>query len=226
MKRAVVLLSGGLDSTTLAYRMARRGVSLIGLSFDYGQRHRRELTGATRTALRLGMEAHQIMKFDLSAWKNSPLTGGEEVPLDREQEGVAPTYVPGRNLILLSFALSLAETYACEAVLIGAHGHDRAGYPDCREEFFSAFEQAGILGTRTGAEGRPIQISRPYVTWKKSSIVAEGLDLKVPYADTWTCYNGRDLACGRCDSCRSRLAAFAANGVPDPVPYEFEESQN
>jgi 7-cyano-7-deazaguanine synthase len=227
MKRAVCLLSGGIDSTTAAAIAKSEGWEILALTIDYGQRHRREIEAARKVAASLGVAEHIVLQVDLRAWGGSALTADAiDVPVGQVaaatcpgQVGIPVTYVPARNLIFLSLAVSFAEAREAQRVYFGANSLDYSGYPDCRPEFVQAFSRAAALGTRVGAEGRPVEIIAPLQNLSKAEILRRGLELGVDYSLTWSCYRGEDKACGKCDSCRIRLAAFAALGRDDPIPY-------
>jgi 7-cyano-7-deazaguanine synthase len=221
MSKAVILLSGGLDSaTTLA--MARSEVgTCYALTIDYGQRHRAELDAARRVAQALRVADHRIARFDLSWIGGSALTDSSIAVPDRPSEGIPITYVPARNTVFLALALGWAEVLEAEAIYIGANAIDYSGYPDCRPEFLEAFGRLAALATRAGVEGRAIQIRSPLVTMPKAEIIKTGARLGVDFSLTLSCYdpddNGR--ACGGCDSCRLRAQGFRAAGIPDPTRY-------
>jgi len=224
IKKAVILLSGGLDSSTVLYQAAADGYECYGISFDYQQRHRRELRSAVEIAQRLGVKEHQIINFDLRQWGGSALTDNTiDLPTDRSlvemSEQIPITYVPARNTIFLSFALSYAETTGAERVYLGVNALDYSGYPDCRSDYIAAMQEVFNLGTKQGREGQGIKIITPLIELKKREIIELGNQLGVPWQDTWSCYAGGDVACGVCDSCRLRLAAFAELGLEDPLPY-------
>ncbi|MBM3269325.1 MAG: 7-cyano-7-deazaguanine synthase QueC [Candidatus Sericytochromatia bacterium] len=220
-RKAVVLLSGGLDSSTCAYLARSEGFEILALSFDYGQRLRRELDSAVRVAAAVGAAEHVIMTFDLRRFGGSALTADIPVPRHRTAaeigEGVPVTYVPGRNTIFLAFGLSFAEARGAEALFIGVNALDSSGYPDCRPEFIAAFQEAGRLGTRAGSEGAPIRIVTPLVALTKGDIVKLGMAAGVDHALTWSCYLGGEEPCGSCDSCLLRARGFAEAGVVDPL---------
>jgi 7-cyano-7-deazaguanine synthase len=222
--RAVVLLSGGLDSTVAAALARDRGFELHALSFDYGQRHRRELESARAVAKALGAASHATMRVPMGELGGSALTQGDlAVPTGRSEAEMGAdipiTYVPARNVVFLSLALGLAEVRDADAIVIGANALDYSGYPDCRPEFFRAFQEAARLGTKRGVEGRPIRIEVPLQHMTKADIVREGLRVEAPLELTWSCYQGGLEACGECDSCRLRLKGFREAGVRDPIPY-------
>lgn len=224
MKRAVVLLSGGLDSATTAAVARADGYELYAISFDYGQRHVRELDSARAVAGSLGVVDHLIVSFDLRGMGGSALTDDIAVPLDRATDDMAgdipSTYVPARNTIFLSFALGYAETLGAFDIFIGVSQVDYSGYPDCRSEFIESFEKTANLATKAGVEGTGrFRIHAPLIDLSKADTVRRGLGLGVDYSLTWSCYQGEDLACGRCDSCKLRLAGFAEAGAVDPLEY-------
>ena len=227
-KIAVCLLSGGLDSATTLAIARRRGFDCVALSFDYGQRHRFELDSARRVALALGACDHRVIRLDLSAsggFGRSALTDAIEVPKDRSDladAGIPVTYVPARNTIFLSVALACAEVVGAFDIFLGVNAVDYSGYPDCRPEFVEAFERLANLATAAAVEGRgTYRIHAPLIDMSKGEIIRTGLDLGVDYSLTHSCYDPspEGLACGRCDSCRLRLAGFAAAGATDPVRY-------
>ncbi len=226
-KRAVILLSGGLDSATTAAIARDRGFALLALSVDYGQRHRFELTAARRVAEALGVERHVVISVDLSAIGGSALTDQIDVPKDRDaeamQRGIPVTYVPARNAMLLSLALGYAEVVEAADLFIGVNVLDYSGYPDCRREFIAAFAHLASLATKAGVEGRlQFSIHTPLIDLTKAQIIACGRQLGVDYSLTHSCYDpdGAGVSCGRCDACRLRLRGFAEAGVEDPLPYQ------
>jgi 7-cyano-7-deazaguanine synthase len=223
--RAVLLLSGGMDSATTGAIAREQGFELYALSFRYGQRHAIELDAARKVAGALGVARHAILDIDLAAFGGSALTAGIDVPKDRPLAAMAAaipvTYVPARNTIFLSFALSWAETLDASDLFIGANAIDYSGYPDCRPEFLRAFEAMARLGTKMGTEGHAITIHAPLIGMTKGVIVETGRALGVDFALTRTCYDPNALgeACGRCDACQLRLKGFAEAGLRDPAPY-------
>ncbi len=224
-KKAVVLLSGGLDSSTVLYQAKADGCECYALSFDYHQRHRRELGSAKLVAQSARIVDHQIVSFDLRRWGGSALTDEQiELPRDRtlaEMSSHIPvTYVPARNTIFLSFALAYAETISANFVYIGVNALDYSGYPDCRPDYIQAMQEVFRLGTKQGREGQAIAIVSPLLELKKTEIIQLGNQLGVPWEETWSCYAGDELACGQCDACRLRLAAFAELGLQDPLLYQ------
>ncbi len=219
--RAVLLLSGGLDSYTAGALMRERGYELYALSVSYGQRHACEIAAARTVAASLGVVRHIELDVDLRRFGGSSLTADLPVPLDRQirPDEIPSTYVPARNTVMLSLALAWAETLASVDVVIGVNALDYSGYPDCRPEFIAAFEALARLATRAGVEGRPLTVHAPLQHWTKARIIREGLRLGLDYGLTHSCYNpspdGRP--CGRCDSCAIRADGFREAGVADPV---------
>jgi 7-cyano-7-deazaguanine synthase len=214
---AIALLSGGLDSATAAALAQEAGHQVIGLSFDYGQRHRRELQAAAAVAAALGLAEHHTVAVNLAAWGGSALTDQTiAIPSEGVQEGVIPsTYVPGRNTVFIAIGLSLAEARSAERLVLGVNAVDYSGYPDCRPDYLEAFQQLADLASKAGREGHGTQLWAPLVEWSKTQIVQEALRLQVPVGDTWSCYSGGDTPCGVCDSCRIRDAALVEAGRPD-----------
>ena len=218
MKKAVVLLSGGLDSATTLFYARSKGFKVSCLIFDYGQRHRKEIRQAQRIA-RYARCPYQIFKISFP-WRGSSLVDPRlSLPINRDLniKEIPSTYVPGRNIIFLSFAVSYAETIRAEVVFIGANAIDYSGYPDCRPEFYRAFQKVLKTGMKSGVQGRTIKISTPLITQTKAQIIKIGLKLKVPYHWTWSCYQDGKRPCGKCDSCRLRQRGFQALGVRDPL---------
>lgn len=216
--RAVILLSGGLDSTTVAWLARASGFELCALSFDYGQRHRRELDAAERVAETLGVSEHQIVRMNLGDWSASSLTGQGDIPTSGVGVEIPSTWVPARNHIFLAVASGYAEVVGASAIYIGVSEVDYSGYPDCRGEFLDAFQRAADLASKQFVEeGRSIPVIAPFLYLPKSGVVRLGLSLGVDYALTWSCYLGGDAPCGVCDSCRLRAAAFEAAGEADPL---------
>ena len=221
MKKAVVLVSGGLDSATTLALAQEQGYACYALSFDYGQRHRCELDAARKVAEAAEVVEHKIITLNLDNIGGSALTD-TAIPVPQQAtEGIPVTYVPARNTVFLALALGWAEVLEAEAIFIGVNAVDYSGYPDCRPEFIEAFANMAQLATKTGVEGRPIRIETPLIHLSKAEIIQQGSRLGVDYANTISCYDpdteGR--ACGRCDSCRLRAAGFEAAGVADPTRY-------
>jgi 7-cyano-7-deazaguanine synthase len=223
--RAVVLLSGGLDSYTAAAVAQRDGFELFALSIDYGQRHARELDAAGAVAAALGVSRHVVIALDLRRFGGSALTADIAVPRDRGLDpGEIPiTYVPARNTIFLSLALAWAEVLDAHAIVIGVNALDYSGYPDCRPEFVAAFERLAALATRAGVEGQHLRVLAPLVDLTKAQIIALGVSLGLDYGLTHSCYDPAPdgSPCGHCDSCRLRAAGFAEAGVPDPLAARY-----
>ena len=223
--KAVVLLSGGLDSTVTAALAQQDGHRIHCVTVSYGQRHRVEIERAQAVAKALGAAGHVVVTVDLRAIGGSALTADVEVPKDRAQEeraGEIPiTYVPARNTVFLSLALAYAETLDAQAIYFGANVLDYSGYPDCRPDFIRAFETVARLGTKMGVEGRTVEIRAPLLMLSKAEIIRRGQDLRVPFQLTHSCYDPglEGVACGRCDSCLIRREGFRQAGVVDPVPY-------
>jgi 7-cyano-7-deazaguanine synthase len=220
--RAVVLVSGGLDSATTLALARSQGFECYALSVDYGQRHSAELDAAMRVAAALGAQEHRIMRVDLAGIGGSALTDTSIAVPEQPTVGIPVTYVPARNTILLALALGWAEVLGAEDIFIGVNAVDFSGYPDCRPAFIEAFSHLAALATKAGVEGHPCRVQAPLISWSKQRIVREGTRLGVDYALTVSCYQADDLgaACGRCDSCRLRRAGFESAGVPDPTVYQ------
>ncbi|HKP85862.1 MAG TPA: 7-cyano-7-deazaguanine synthase QueC [Blastocatellia bacterium] len=228
-RKAVVLLSGGLDSTTTLAIALNEGYAAYAMSFRYGQRHSIELESASRVAQALGARKHLTVDIDLRAIGGSALTDEIDVPKERSPDemssGIPVTYVPARNTIFLSFALAWAETLAASDVFIGVNALDYSGYPDCRPEYIEAFERMANLATKAGVEGRiKLRIRTPLVAMTKAEIINKGLELGVDYSLTHSCYDPTPggLACGKCDSCLLRLKGFNEAGARDPLRYASE----
>lgn len=227
IKRAVVLLSGGLDSATAAAAAKASGFSLYALTFEYGQRHANEVDAAKRVADALAVEQHVVLPIDLRVFGGSALTSDTRVPKDRALEtiggGIPDTYVPARNTIFLAYALAWAEVIDANDIFIGVNCVDYSGYPDCRPEYVDAYQAMARLATRAGVEGEgKLTIHSPLITLSKGEIIRKGLELGVDYALTRSCYDpGPDgIACGRCDACVLRRTGFEEAGSMDPIEYE------
>jgi 7-cyano-7-deazaguanine synthase len=221
MPRAVVLLSGGLDSATVLALARERGHAVHALSVHYGQRHSSELAAAAKVAAALGAVEHRVMGVDLAGIGGSALTDPALAVPEAATTGIPITYVPARNTLMLSLALGWAEVLEADAIYIGVNAVDYSGYPDCRPEYIEAFRRLAQLATRRGVEGHPIALEAPLLHLSKAQIIGEGLRLGVDFALTVSCYqaDAEGRACGRCDSCRLRREGFAAAGVPDPTRY-------
>jgi 7-cyano-7-deazaguanine synthase len=226
-RRAVVLLSGGMDSATTAAIARHRGFEVCALSFRYGQRHAAELTAAQRVARQLGLARHTVVDIDLRAFGGSALTDDIAVPKDRPVEamgtGIPVTYVPARNTIFLSYALGWAEVLGASDIFIGVNALDYSGYPDCRPEYIAAFQVMAQLATRAGTEGRRrVTIDTPLILLSKREIIELGVAYGVDFGLTLTCYDPAPdgAACGRCDACQLRLKGFREAGLTDPAPYQ------
>jgi 7-cyano-7-deazaguanine synthase len=225
MKRAVVLLSGGLDSATVLAIVRSEGYVAYALSFSYGQRHEREMAAAEKVARSLGAFEHRTARIDLRVFGGSALTGDLPIrqarSIDEMAREIPTTYVPARNTIFLSYALAWAEVLGATDIFLGVNAVDYSGYPDCRPEFIRAFEQLATLATRAGIEGACFRIHAPLLSLSKAEIIARGVSLGVDYSLTHSCYDpaadGR--ACGVCDSCQLRLKGFQEAGLSDPIPY-------
>ena len=231
-KRAVVLLSGGLDSATVLAMAKSQGYEVFALSFSYGQRHSWELEAAKRVAQSQGVTEHKTATIDLRIFGGSALTDNIEVPkgrtVDEMSHGIPITYVPARNTIFLSFALAWAEVLGSSDIFIGVNVLDYSGYPDCRPEYIEAFQHMANLATKAGVEGnQALKIHTPLITLSKAEIIRAGIELGVDYGVTSSCYdpapNGQP--CGRCDSCLLRLKGFRDNGIDDPLGYQVLENQ-
>ncbi|QCS48926.1 7-cyano-7-deazaguanine synthase QueC [Picosynechococcus sp. PCC 11901] len=217
MKRAVVLLSGGLDSATSAAQAIADGYEVFALSFRYGQKHSRELRAAQKIAEHLGITEHFVMDVNLSQWGGSSLTDiNQAIPQSGVQTGDIPsTYVPGRNTVFLAIALSLAEAKQAEAIYLGINAVDYSGYPDCRPEYLAAYQKLADLSSKVGIEGHAPQLVAPLVLDTKVEIIQKAVKLGVPIAETWSCYQGGEHPCGLCDSCRIRDEALIKAGYPE-----------
>ncbi len=221
MKKAVILLSGGLDSATTLAIARNEGYACYALSLDYGQRHRAELQAAAAVAQSLGVSAHRVVQFDLSVFGGSALTDASIAVPTSPGAGIPVTYVPARNTIMLSLALAWMEVLMASDIFIGANAVDYSGYPDCRPEYIAAFERMANLALKSAVEGKAVGILAPLIALSKADIIRRGLALGVDYSQTVSCYQADEAgrACGRCDSCRLRRQGFAAAGVLDPTRY-------
>lgn len=221
MDKAVVLVSGGLDSATVLAMARAEGWACHALSVDYGQRHRSELEAAVAVARSLGAVEHRVVRVDLGVFGGSALTDPAIAVPTTPTAGIPATYVPARNTILLALALAHAEVVEADAIFTGVNAVDYSGYPDCRPEYLAAFEALANLATKRAVEGSPIAVRSPIVHLAKADIVRRGRDLGVDFALTVSCYDadGEGRACGRCDSCRLRREGFATAGIPDPTRY-------
>lgn len=223
MPKAVVLLSGGLDSTTTLAQAIADGNEVVALSFRYGQRHSRELDSASAVAKHYGIR-HVIVDMDLTMFRSALTMKDIDVPENRDEgqmgNDIPITYVPARNIIMLSVAAGLCESVDADRIYIGANSVDYSGYPDCRPEFFKKFEEMINVGTKAGVEGHPIKIITPIQYASKADIVRLGKKLNAPLHLTWSCYEGGDKACGKCDSCQLRLRGFEEAGYRDEIEYQ------
>jgi 7-cyano-7-deazaguanine synthase len=225
MKHAVVLLSGGIDSTTTLAIAIAEDYETYALSFDYGQRHQIETDAARRVASSLGAKEHRIAKIDMRIFGGSALTDDIDVPKRRAEteiaQGVPVTYVPARNTIFLAYALAWAEVISASDIFLGVNATDYSGYPDCRPEFIEAFETMANLGTKAGVEGRRFQIHTPLIKFSKAEIIRKAVELDVDLSLTHSCYDPTPagVACGECDSCLLRLKGFRETGIKDPIRY-------
>ena len=226
MKKAVILLSGGLDSTTTLAIAQNSGFKLFGLTFRYGQRHKYEITAAHKIAQAYNLADHKITEIDLRTFGGSALTDDLDVPKDRnngtKNKSIPITYVPARNTIFLSFALAWAEVLGANDIFLGVNSMDYSGYPDCRPEYIQSFEIMANLATKAGVEGKQsIKIQTPLINMTKKEIINKGLDLGVDYSLTHSCYDPEKdgISCGRCDACQIRLRGFQEAGIPDPINY-------
>ena len=231
MKKAVVLVSGGLDSSTALALAKEQGYACYALSFDYGQRHRCELEAARKVADNLAVVEHKLISLNLDSIGGSALTDAA-IPVPQSaaetgSAGIPVTYVPARNTIFLSLALGWAEVLEASHIFIGVNAVDYSGYPDCRPEYIEAYEHMANLATKAGVEGRRLYIETPLINLSKAAIIREGARLGVDYSITVSCYapDEAGLACGRCDACRLRAAGFAAAGLPDPTRYQAKKTE-
>jgi 7-cyano-7-deazaguanine synthase len=221
-RRAIVLLSGGLDSATTLAIAVQQGFTVYALSFRYGQRHAVELAAAARVAKALGAAEHRTIIIDLAAFGGSALTDHTIAVPEAPSTGIPITYVPARNTIFLSYALGWGEVLGARDIFVGVNAVDYSGYPDCRPEFIAAFERLANLATKAGVEGDAFRIHAPLIEWTKADIIKRGVAAGIDYAMTVSCYqpDGEGRACGRCDSCRLRRDGFAGAGIADPTRYQ------
>ena len=225
VKKAVCLISGGLDSCVTSFIAKNNGYEIYALSFNYGQLHEKELFCTNKVAQAVGAKEHIIFDVDFQKFGGSSLLHKSSLSIQDHDlrdigKGIPSTYVPARNTVFLSLALAYAETIDADAIFIGANAVDYSGYPDCRSEYIQAYKKMADLATKKGVEGRPIKIEAPLLHLTKSEIIKKGLKLKAPLSDTWSCYRGEKKACGRCDSCLLRLKGFKDAGTEDPLEYE------
>ena len=224
-KRAICLLSGGLDSSVVAYIAKDLGYNIYSISFNYGQQHNKELICAKKISSNVKSKNHIIFKLNLDIFGGSLLFKGKfknhEKDLLEIGNEIPQTYVPARNTIFLSIALAYAEVINAQSIFIGVNSNDYSGYPDCRPEFIIAFQKLANIATKKSIEGNNIIIRAPLINLTKAQIIKKGYDLKVPFKDTWSCYKGSSIACGKCDSCLLRLKGFNESKIKDPLKYEF-----
>ncbi len=223
-KKAVCLISGGLDSCVSSYIAKKEKYDIYGLSFNYGQRHKKELNCSKKICELLNVKNHIIFNLDLEKFGGSSLVDKKILPekshkLDEIGKKIPSTYVPARNTIFLSIALAYAETINADAIFIGINSIDFSGYPDCRPDYIKAYQKMADLSTKQCIEGKKIIIKTPLIKMNKAQIIKKGLELKVPFEHTWSCYYGKEKACGRCDSCLLRLKGFEKVGLKDPISY-------
>ena len=226
VKKAVCLISGGLDSCVASFIAKENGYEIYALSFHYEQRHKKELLCAKRIAKAVGAKNHITLDIDFNTIAGSSLltasqSGIRDHDLEDIGRGIPSTYVPARNTVFLSLALAYAETIDADAIFLGVNAVDFSGYPDCRPEYIQAYQKMANLATKRGVEGRPIKIETPLLRLTKSEIIKTGFRLNAPFENTWSCYRGKEHACGRCDSCILRLKGFKDAGIKDPVSYDF-----
>lgn len=225
VQKAVCLISGGIDSCVTSFIAKKEGYEIYALSFDYGQRHKKELTCAKKIADAINAKMHTVFPIDLALFGGSSLMGAssdqiKEHELEDIGKSIPSTYVPARNTVFLSIALAYAETIDADAVFIGATATDYAGYPDCRPEYIKAYQHMADLATKRAVDGNLIKIQAPLLAMSKADIIDTGLKLRAPFKHTWSCYRGDEKACGLCDSCLLRLKGFKEAGTRDPVDYE------
>lgn len=229
-QRTIVLISGGLDSAVTSYLAKKQSKELFGLTFLYGQRHQKEIESAKKIGKKLNLYKHIFFPIDLSLFGGSSLysTSNKDIPqpkdLDEIGKQIPSTYVPARNTIFLSIALGYAETVNADCIAIGVTSSDYSGYPDCRPEYINAYQNLINLATKKTIEGKKITLFTPLIQLSKNEIIKKGKEIGVPFEDTWSCYRGNTLACGRCDSCLLRLKGFQKLGLSDPLTYETTPS--
>lgn len=216
MPGAVVIFSGGLDSTVCLAIAKNSFDRVIAITFDYGQRHNREIDSAKRICEYYRIE-NKMITFNARDWGGSALTSDTEVPEDGIKNTIPATYVPARNIIFLSFGLAVSEALDFDEIFIGVNALDYSGYPDCRPQFIDAFQKVADIGQKRGIEGNPVKISTPLIDMTKKEIVLKGADLKIPLELTWSCYKGGEKPCGICDSCVLREKGFKEAGIKDPI---------
>lgn len=226
VKKAVCLISGGLDSCVVSFIAKEKGFGIYALSFQYGQLHKKELSCAKKIAEAVGAKNHIILDVDFNKIAGSSLLDASQDSIDNHDlkdvgRDIPSTYVPARNTVFLSLALAYAETIDADTIFLGTNAVDFSGYPDCRPKYIQAYQKMANLATKRGVEGNPIGIETPLLTQTKSEIVKTGLKLNVPFENTWSCYRGKENACGRCDSCILRLKGFKDAGIKDPISYDF-----
>jgi len=226
VKKAVCLLSGGLDSCVVSFIAKEKGFDIYALSFQYGQLHKKELSCAKKTAEAVGAKKHIILDVDFNKIAGSSLLDASQDSINNHDlkdvgRDIPSTYVPARNTVFLSLALAYAEAIDADAIFLGTNAVDFSGYPDCRPKYIQAYQKMANFATKRGVEGNPIGIETPLLTQTKSEIVKTGLKLNVPFENTWSCYRGKENACGRCDSCILRLKGFKDAGIKDPISYDF-----
>ena len=226
VKKAVCLISGGLDSCVVSFIAKEKRFGIYALSFQYGQLHKKELSCAKKIVEAVGAKNHIILDVDFNKIAGSSLLDASQDSVDNHDlkdvgRDIPSTYVPARNTVFLSLALAYAETIDADAIFLGTNAVDFSGYPDCRPKYIQAYQKMANLATKRGIEGNPISIETPLLTQTKSEIVKTGLKLNVPFENTWSCYRGKENACGRCDSCVLRLKGFKDAGIKDLISYDF-----
>ncbi len=223
MKKAVCLISGGLDSAVTSFIAKDMGYEIYSINFRYGQRHSKETNSSKKIAQSVGSKKHTIFDIDLSQFGGSSLVDKtkviEENVLEKIGKKIPSTYVPARNTIFLSISLAYAEVLKADAIFIGVTATDYSGYPDCRTEYIKSFQKMANLATKRAIEGEKVNIITPLIDLSKSEIIKKGIKLNVPFEKTWSCYKGGKKACGKCDSCKLRLKGFKKVGLKDPIEY-------